>query len=150
MRPLRTKVNTNSASYKDNLEKMTVLVAELSEKLQESLSQGSEKHINRAKEAGKFTARERLELLLDQDSPFMELLPLAGLGGDGFGAGGTIVAGIGLVSGKLCMINSNIGTKKGGAIDYATLQKGLRLGQIALENSLPMIILVESAGAKPA
>lgn len=147
MRPIRTKVNTNSASYRDNYEQMTAMVAELSEKLQESLSEGSEKHINRAKEKGKFTARERLELLLDQDSPFMELLPLAGLGGDGFGAGGTVVTGIGLVSGKLCMINSNVGTKKGGAIDYATLQKAIRIGDIAMENRLPMINLVESAGA---
>jgi acetyl-CoA carboxylase carboxyltransferase component len=47
-------------------------------------------------------------------------MPLAGLGGDGFGPGGTIVAGIGLVEGKLCIINSNVGTNKGGAIDYAT------------------------------
>jgi len=126
---------------------MTALMEELEQKLRESLSQGSEKHLKKAREAGKFSARERVELLLDKDSPFLELLPLAGLGLDGFGAGGTIVTGIGLVSGKLCMINSNIGTKKGGAIDYATLQKGLRTGQIAMENRLPMINLVESAGA---
>ncbi|HXH20237.1 MAG TPA: carboxyl transferase domain-containing protein [Chitinophagales bacterium] len=126
---------------------MTALVEELHQKLNESLSQGSEKHLKKAREAGKFSARERIELLLDQDSPFMELLPLAGLGLDGFGAGGTLVTGIGLVSGKLCMITANVGTKKGGAIDYATLQKGLRAGEIASENRLPIVNLVESAGA---
>jgi len=147
MRPIQSKINTQSKSFRENEQKMTALMEELEQKLRESLSQGSEKHLKKAREAGKFSARERVELLLDKDSPFLELLPLAGLGLDGFGAGGTIVTGIGLVSGKLCMINSNIGTKKGGAIDYATLQKGLRTGQIAMENRLPMINLVESAGA---
>ncbi len=147
MRPIKSKVNPQSKSFKENYQKMTALIDELQKKMQESLSQGSEKHIKRAKEAGKFSARDRIELLLDKDSPFLELLPLAGLGMDGFGAGGTVVSGIGLVSGKLCIIGSNVGTKKGGAIDYATLQKGLRTGEIARENKLPIINLVESAGA---
>ncbi|GIV34449.1 MAG: acetyl-CoA carboxylase carboxyltransferase subunit [Chitinophagales bacterium] len=147
MRPIKSRINPQSKSFKDNYEKMTALVGELNEKLKESLNQGSEKHLRRAREAGKFSARERIELVLDKDSPFLELLPLAGLGLDGFGPGGTVVTGIGLVSGKLCMINSNVGTKKGGAIDYATLQKSLRTGEIARENRLPMINLVESAGA---
>jgi acyl-CoA carboxylase subunit beta len=147
MSVIKTKVNKNSASFKDNHEKMTALVAELNKKLNEAQKQGSSKHMQRAKEAGKLLARERLELLLDRDSPFLELMPLAGLGGDGFGPGGTIVAGIGLVEGKLCIINSNVGTNKGGAIDYATLQKGIRINEIAMENKLPSINIVESAGA---
>ena len=61
--------------------------------------------------------------------------------------GGTTVGGIGIVSGKICMIVSNVGTNKGGSIDYATLMKSLRLGEIAMENRLPMINLVESGGA---
>ena len=93
-------------------------------------------------------ARERIELLLDKDSPFMELLPLAGLQSKGsFGAGGTNVAGIGLVAGKLCLINSNVGTRKGGSIDYETMAKTLRVNEISLENRLPVIQLVESGGA---
>ena len=64
-----------------------------------------------------------------------------------FGAGGTNVSGIGLVQGKLCMVNSNVGTRKGGSVDYATVFKSLRLGQIARENRLPSINLVESGGA---
>lgn len=115
--------------------------------MQQSLFQGSEKHIEKARKKGKLLARERIELLLDPDSPFLELLPLAGLGEKNSGAGGTMVGGIGLVSGKLCLIVANVGTNKGGAIDYATLQKGLRFNEIALENELPVIYLVESAGA---
>ena len=126
---------------------MKALVDDLHKKLDKSLFQGSEKHTTKAKEGGKLLARERIEMMLDQDSPFLELLPLAGLGMEGFGPGGTAVAGIGIVSGKLCMINANVGSNKGGAIDYATLQKGLRVGEIAMENRLPVINLVESAGA---
>ena len=123
-------------------------VEELEKHLDASRFQGKEKHIERARKRGKMLARERIELLLDQDSPFLELLPLAGLQHKGgFGAGGTNVAGIGLVSGKLCLISSNVGTRKGGSIDYATMFKSLRLGQIARENKLPSINLVESGGA---
>lgn len=142
-----SKVNRKSAAFQSNYEKMSELVSDLNKKLKDATRQGSPKHIQRAKEAGKLLARERLELLLDRDSPFLELMPLAGWGGDGFGPGGTIVAGIGLVQGKLCLINSNVGTHKGGAVDYATLQKGIRLNEIAMDNRLPTINIVESAGA---
>jgi acetyl-CoA carboxylase carboxyltransferase component len=87
-------------------------------------------------------------MVLDQDSPFLELLPLAGMKKKGgFGAGGTNVSGIGIVSGKFCIINSNVGTRKGGSVDYATVFKGLRIGDITRENKLPTINLVESGGA---
>lgn len=147
MQTLSSSIQNESKSFQYNYKKMLELVNQLNVQLKESLDQGNEKHINKAKEKGKFTARERIEILLDQDSPFLELLPLAGKGMDGFGAGGTVVCGIGSVSGKICMISANIGTKKGGAIDYATLQKSIRIGEIAMENKLPMINLVESAGA---
>lgn len=142
-----TKINRQSESYRANYALMQAKVKELEGKMQEALFQGEAKYLERTKKQGKMLARERIEMLLDVDSPFMELLPIAGWGMDGFGAGGTIVTGIGFVSGRLCMLNSNIGTIKGGAIDYATLQKGLRISEIALENELPVINLVESAGA---
>ncbi|MGB1217619.1 MAG: carboxyl transferase domain-containing protein, partial [Saprospiraceae bacterium] len=147
MRAIKTKINKKTQQFQDNQEGMRALIDELNKKLAKGRFQGREKHIARAKKKNKFLARERLELLLDQDSPFMELLPLAGLGGKGFGPGGTTVGGIGIVSGKLCMCISNVGTNKGGAVDYATLQKSLRLSDIAMENDLPCINLVESAGA---
>lgn len=148
MKPLQSKINTKSKSFLDNRAEMLKLVEKLEQHLEESRFQGKDKHINRARKRGKLLARERLELVLDRDSPFLELLPLAGMNTKGgFGAGGTNVTGIGLVSGKLCMINSNVGTRKGGSVDYATTFKSLRVGQITRENRLPSINLVESGGA---
>lgn len=145
---LESKINTASATFKANKAEMLKLVDLLDTHLEASRFQGDEKTIANARKKGKLLARERIELLLDRDSPFLELLPLAGLERkNGFGAGGTTVAGIGLVSGKLCMINSNVGTRKGGSMDYATAFKGLRIGQIARECQLPTINLVESGGA---
>ena len=144
---LKSNVNINSKSAKKNRQEMLALVDQLNKNLQESLFQGKEHHIARARKRGKFLARERIELVLDADSPFLELLPLAGLQGKGFGAGGTNVSGIGLVQGKLCVINSNVGTRKGGSVDYATMAKSLRVSDISIENKLPVINLVESGGA---
>ena len=148
MNVLKSNINPDSQQFKNNVAGMKAHIEKLEKAMAESRFQGKEKHIVRARERGKLLARERLELLLDKDSPFLELLPLAGMERkDGFGAGGTSVSGIGLVSGKLCLISSNIGTRKGGAVDYATAFKGLRVGQIARENRLPSINLVESGGA---
>ena len=148
MRSLSSNINTKSQSFNDNQEKMLELVKKLETHLEESRFEGKEKHVERARKRGKMLARERIELVLDKDSPFLELLPLAGMERkDGFGAGGTNVSGIGIVSGKLCVINSNVGTRKGGSVDYATVFKGLRVSQITKENKLPTINLVESGGA---
>ncbi|MEZ5026893.1 MAG: carboxyl transferase domain-containing protein [Chitinophagales bacterium] len=145
---IKSKINTNSAAYKENYQKMQAKLDELKKHLAASLFQGEEKHIAKAKKLGKYLARERIDLLLDQDSPFLELCPLAGLGvKGGFGTGGTMVAGIGFVSGKMCLITANVGTNKGGAIDIASLKKALRIAEIGAENNLPGISLVESAGA---
>jgi acetyl-CoA carboxylase carboxyltransferase component len=148
MATIKSRINPNSGSFKENYLRMSAKIEELKKHLQKSQYQGQEKHIERAKAKGKLTARERIEMVLDLDSPFLELLPLAGLGVQGgFGTGGTMVAGIGFVSGKICMVTANVGTNKGGAIDIATLQKALRINEIAVENNLPAINLVESAGA---
>lgn len=144
---LTSKVNTKTQQYASNREGMLKLLEKLEKHSEESRFQGQEKHIERARSKGKLLARERIELLLDQDSPFLELLPLAGLGGKGFGTGGTTVGGIGIVSGRLCLVVSNVGTNKGGSIDFPTLQKAMRLNEIAEENELPSINLVESSGA---
>jgi acetyl-CoA carboxylase carboxyltransferase component len=148
MRALYSNINTQTADFQNNYAEMLALVKKLEGHLEESRFQGKEKHIEKARAKGKLLARERIELVLDQDSPFFELLPLAGMENKGgFGPGGTNVSGIGLVAGKLCMINSNVGTRKGGSVDYATTFKALRIGQITEENRLPSINLVESGGA---
>lgn len=148
METFKSSINTKSASYKENYAQMEKLVQTLEGYLEKSKHQGSEASIARARKRGKFLARERIALLLDKNSPFMELMPLAGLNHQGgFGPGGTTVAGIGFVNKRLCLINANLGTRKGGAVDYATSLKVLRLGEIALENKLPTLNLVESGGA---
>ncbi len=148
MQVYKSNINANSQSFKENYEQMLAFIKELDSNFELSRFQGKDSHIARARKRGKLLARERIELLLDQDSPFLELLPFAGVNRKGgFGAGGTTVAGIGLVHGKLCMINSNVGTRKGGSTDYHSVMKGLRIGQITRENRLPTITLVESGGA---
>lgn len=144
---LKSSVNTNSQKAQQNREEMLVQVKLLQKNLEKSLFQGKDHHIAKARKRSKLLARERIELVLDQDSPFLELMPLAGLEAKGFGAGGTSVCGIGLVQGKLTVINSNVGSRKGGSVDYATMAKGLRLGDIIMENKLPSINMVESGGA---
>lgn len=144
---LASKIRKSSAIFSENATQMSELIAQLQKHLTESRFQGQEKHISKARKSGKMTARERVELLLDNDSFFLELLPLIGLDGEGFGPGGTTVSGIGLIEGRLCLVNANVGTNKGGAIDKATLQKTTRISEIAAENGLPVINLVESSGA---
>ena len=91
-------------------------------------------------------ARERIELLLDPGAPFLEFSPLAAWGSD-FTVGASVVTGIGVVSGVECVISASDPTVRGGASNPWTLRKSLRAHQIALENRLPLIGLVESGGA---
>ncbi len=148
MAVLTSKVQIKDSASIANRQEMQLLIDELQTHMEKSRFQGKEKHIARARAKGKMLARERIELLLDRDSPFLELLPLVGLKRKGsFGAGGTNVCGIGIVSGKLCMINSNVGTRKGGSVDYDTMWKSMRANQISTENKLPAINMVESGGA---
>jgi acetyl-CoA carboxylase carboxyltransferase component len=147
MQTIKSKVNRHTAQYAQNREAMLELIARLEEKKQESLYQGKDRHIEKALSQGKRLARQRIELLLDEGSPFMELLPFAGLGGKNNEGGTTTVGGIGLVHNRLVVIISNVGTNKGGAINLPTLHKSLRLSEIAFENELPVVNMVESAGA---
>lgn len=145
---IKSKINTNSKQFKENYEAMLALVSELDLRLVEAKDQGKPARIERARKNNQFLASERLELLLDRDSPFLELMPLAGLGlENGFGPNGTTITGMGFISNRLCMITSNIGTKKGGTMDYATSQKHVRMNEITLQNRLPCVQLVESGGA---
>lgn len=120
MEQLQSRVQVQSVQFRENELGMEALLQRLAEEMEKSRSQGPEAALAKATADGKFSARTRLELLLDQDSPFLELLPLAGLGGKGFGPGGTLVGGIGLVSNRLCLVTSNVGTNKGG---QSTLQR---------------------------
>jgi acetyl-CoA carboxylase carboxyltransferase component len=144
---LNSKIDPKSEKFKANKAWMDGKLAELVKLEEKSKWQGEEKHVERAKSDGKMLARERIDALLDKGSPYLDLLPFAGFGRESFAIGGTMSAGIGLVSGNLCMVIANIATIKGGAIDKVTLEKAIRLNEISLENRLPAIYLVESAGA---
>nr|WP_242608965.1 carboxyl transferase domain-containing protein [Actinomadura formosensis] len=124
------------------LEKLAALDAEHAK----ALEGGGEKYLARHRKRGKMLARERIELLLDPDSPFLELSPLAAWGGD-FPVGASVVTGIGVVEGVECMIVANDPTVRGGSSNPWTVKKSFRASDIALENRLPVINLVESGGA---
>lgn len=124
------------------------LVAELRERRAEAAVGGPERARTRHTERGKLLARDRIDLLLDRGSPFLEVAPLAGYelyGGD-CPAGG-VVAGIGLVHGRHVMVVANDATVKGGTYYPITVKKHLRAQEIAAENRLPCVYLVDSGGA---
>eukprot|EP00029_Vermamoeba_vermiformis_P012429 TRINITY_DN7246_c0_g1_i1.p1 TRINITY_DN7246_c0_g1~~TRINITY_DN7246_c0_g1_i1.p1 ORF type:complete len:537 (+),score=178.41 TRINITY_DN7246_c0_g1_i1:38-1648(+) len=147
MQPYKTKVNKVSSQYQENYKRNQELVADLNTQLGKALEQGKPEHIRRHIEGGRLLARDRIELLLDQDSPFLELCPLAGLGKDNTPLGGSVVCGIGLVSGVECLISANVPTINGGSVNRTTLKKFGRIDQIITENRLPAISLVETGGA---
>ncbi|WP_406275737.1 acyl-CoA carboxylase subunit beta [Actinacidiphila glaucinigra] len=121
-------------------------LAELEAEHGKALAGGGPKYVDRHRARGKLTARERVELLLDQDSPFLELSPLAAWGSD-YPVGASLVTGIGVVEGTECVITANDPTVRGGASNPWTLKKALRANEIALTNRLPLVNLVESGGA---
>lgn len=144
---LPTRINSRSSSYQENYQNMTAMAEKLKQRLSKGLYQGEEKYIQRHRKAGKLLARERVELLIDKGAYFFELMPLAGYGQKEMSLGGSMVAGIGVVNGVECLINASVPTIKGGAMNYATVLKSQRLDEIAMENRLPMLYLIESAGA---
>ncbi len=125
---------------------MTAKLAELEAEHAKALAGGGTKYVERHHGRGKLTARERIELLLDPDSPFLELSPLAAWGSE-FAVGASVVTGIGAVSGVECLVVANDPTVKGGTSNPWTLRKILRANQIALQNRLPVVSMVESGGA---
>ncbi|MFD9355576.1 acyl-CoA carboxylase subunit beta [Streptomyces sp. NPDC060031] len=124
------------------LERLAALDAEHAKALQG----GGEKYTARHKQRDKLLARERIELLLDPDTPFLELSPLAAWGSD-YPVGASMVTGIGTVEGVACLVTANDPTVRGGASNPWTLKKALRANEIARQNRLPCISLVESGGA---
>ncbi len=130
----------------ENRTTMLERLAELEAEHGKALAGGGPKYVDRHRARGKLTARERVELLLDQDSPFLELSPLAAWGSD-YPVGASLVTGIGVIEGTECVITANDPTVRGGASNPWTLKKALRANEIALTNRLPLVNLVESGGA---
>ena len=148
MKVRKANIDVTSSKYIENEISMKKLLKELQSYSKLSSLEGDKEKIKRTRKRNKLLAREKIDLLLDKDKPYVELMSLAGLKHEnGFGAGGTTVVVLGYVSNVLCLINANVATRKAGAIDYATSLKNLRLSQIASENKLLTINLVESGGA---
>ncbi|MEU8146254.1 carboxyl transferase domain-containing protein [Nonomuraea sp. NPDC048901] len=121
-------------------------VEELDAEQAKAVAGGGDKYVERHRKRGKLLARERIELLIDPDSPFLELSPLAAWGSE-FPVGASMVTGIGVIEGVECVITANDPTVRGGASNPWTLKKSLRSADIALQNRLPYVNLVESGGA---
>ncbi len=146
MEVLRSHADTRSETYKTNRETFLEKIAYLNEQLAKVNEAGGEKYIKRHLERGKLMARERIELLLDRDSPFLEIAPLAAWGTD-FALGGSGISGIGVVSGVECVIAANEPTIRGGTVNPYGRLKIARTMQICAHNRMPIINLTESGGA---
>ncbi|VFV26316.1 methylcrotonoyl-carboxylase beta [Lynx pardinus] len=146
---LGTQPDSGSAIYQENYEQMKVLVNQLHERAQKIRLGGSEKARERHVSRGKLLARERVDSLIDPGSPFLEFSQFAGYqlyANEEVPAGG-IITGIGRVSGVECIIVANDATIKGGTYYPVTVKKHLRAQEIAMQNRLPCIYLVDSGGA---
>jgi 3-methylcrotonyl-CoA carboxylase beta subunit len=148
MSVLSSAIKTGSPEFRANADRMQALVAELREKTAAAAQGGSEAARKKYQQRGKLLVRDRIDLLLDPGTPFLELSALAGNGmyGDEVPSAG-IITGIGRISGQECMVVANDATVKGGTYYPLTVKKHLRAQTIALENRLPCVYLVDSGGA---
>jgi acyl-CoA carboxylase subunit beta len=146
MAVLPTLLDTGSESYASNRAAQLEVIAALDEQLELAIAGGGERYVQRHRDRGKLPVRERLALLLDPDSPFLELSALAAWGTD-FTVGASVLTGIGVVSGVECLVIGHDPTVRGGAMNPYSLRKTLRALEIARTNRLPVINLVESGGA---
>lgn len=144
----QSQLNSQDDQFKTNAAAMAVLVNDLKEKLLKIATGGGSKSHERHKEHGKLLPRQRLALLIDEGSEFLELSALAGydLYATDLAAGG-LIAGVGRISGIDCMIIINDATVKGGTYYPITVKKHLRAQKIAAANRLPCVYLVDSGGA---
>src|SRR6516162_7761021 len=148
MTALPSTIDPRSPEFGENSAAMQALVKDLRAKLDAAMQGGSEEARARHIARGKLPARERVNLLLDPGSPFLELSPLAAYGlygGDVHSA--SLITGIGRISNRECMVVANDATIKGGTYYPMTVKKHVRAQEIARENYLPCVYLVDSGGA---
>jgi 3-methylcrotonyl-CoA carboxylase beta subunit len=148
MYKIESKINTKSVDFQTKTEAYKKILSEFRKRLQEVSKGGSDKAVQKHKERNKLLARERIDLLLDHDTAFLELSTLAAydIYDNQFPSAG-IVTGIGIVHGKETMIIANDATVKGGTYMEQTIKKHVRAQEIAMENKLPCVYMVDSGGA---
>ncbi len=147
MLPIKSIINPSDETYRTNYAANSSAVERLSNELARSTKGGGEQYVKRHLARGRLLPRERIEMLLDEGSYFLEIAPLAGIGMENEFVGAGVVGGVGLVSGRECIIIANEATVKGGAVSEIGQLKNRRLSDVGTENRLPSISLVESAGA---
>jgi acetyl-CoA carboxylase carboxyltransferase component len=145
---IESHIDTASTEFRQNEARMAALVAEMRERLALVRQGGGSKYIERHRAQGKLFVRERIAKLLDEGSPFLELSPLAAWGlYDNEAPAAGIVTGVGRVSGREVVIVANDATVKGGTYYPITVKKHIRAQQVAMDNRLPCVYLVDSGGA---
>jgi acetyl-CoA carboxylase carboxyltransferase component len=148
MDSIDSKTDTGSSEFKENMNHYRAMMEDLHSKLEEVKRGGSEEAVKKHRERNKMLPRERIEQLIDEDTPFLEFNPLAAIGMyDNEAPSAGIITGIGTVHGREVMIIANDSTVKGGTYHPMTVKKHIRAQTIALENYLPCIYLVDSGGA---
>lgn len=148
MEVLETKLNTSSPEFAANREHMESLVASFRERLEQVAGGGGKASVEKHLARGKLFVRDRIDALVDPDSPFLEFSALAACDMyDRKAHGAGMVTGVGKIQGRLCVIVANDATVKGGSYYPITVKKHLRAQEIAEENCLPCVYLVDSGGA---
>jgi acetyl-CoA carboxylase carboxyltransferase component len=143
-----SQIQSSSEQFKSNHARMTALVAEYRERLSRVRQGGGPRYLQRHREQGKLPVRERIEKLLDPGSPFLELSALAAWDMyDGEAPSAGVVTGVGRVSGREVLIVANDATVKGGTYYPLTVKKHIRAQEVAMQNRLPCVYLVDSGGA---
>jgi acetyl-CoA carboxylase carboxyltransferase component len=143
---ITSRIDPTSEEFRAAREGTLTLLADVDAVMVDVRAGGSARAVARHRDRGKLMVRERIDLLLDRGSPFLEIAPLAGWGTDD-AVGGGVVAGIGQVAGTWCMVSGNDPTVKGGAQSPTSVRKVLRAMEVARENRLPLVNLTETAGA---
>ena len=148
MQVLKSNIRTDSEEFKQNEKNMFALMAQYREAMGEAMQGGGESAVAKHKKRNKLLARERIDLLIDPNTPFLELSPMAAYGtyNNDFPSAG-IITGIGVIQGREAVIVANDATVKGGTYMQYTVKKHLRAQEIAMENHLPCVYMVDSGGA---
>ena len=148
MQVLKSNIRTDSEEFKQNEKNFLALMVQYREAMSASMQGGGEAAVAKHKKRNKLLARERIDLLIDPNTPFLELSPMAAYGtyNNDFPSAG-IITGIGVVQGREAVIVANDATVKGGTYMQYTVKKHLRAQEIAMENHLPCVYMVDSGGA---
>ena len=143
---IESLLDLGQAPFEASREAWRPVLHEFADNLKSTTSEGNSQSLNRHEDRGQLLARDRISLLLDSDTSFLELGCFAGFNLDDSSPCASLLAGIGSISGRACLVIAHIATQSGGAWNELTVLKQNRVTEIASENDLPLVALVQSAG----